>query len=360
VSKPLEQQIRDYFADCDEQQPVVDVAAVRSRIVDREVTLVGVADGDEPDGRMRGWLVGGLAVAATVVLVVAGVAWLSGSDGEIRQIDEPAVTTVAPTTTTGPPDAVSATVGVLGPGAWSVAATFTDAVSEEMVAGASEELRAWPGVLEVAIARDEAAWLELTGLDAGECGVDEGGPPCGVGLVALVATPQMSATQVRLESEFDVVAITAIDVPVAFVDGYFATVRQQPAPDLRFDATSLGTELPLEVSDESAGLTCSIPEFSCLTGVLFSDDGVAVRASLVRYEDDFSIDVGVLGENSSSGVGLEVTDLLLDGSGQGGVVTYLDGAAGDRRVYVLAGLPADAAAVTFRLDDGARRSSGDR
>jgi hypothetical protein len=47
------------------------------------------------------------------------------------------------------------------------------------------------------------------------------------------------------------------------------------------------------------------------------------------------------------------TGICVDGDGQGGVLTSLDTAARNRRVYVLAGLPADAAAVTFRLADGA-------
>jgi hypothetical protein len=72
--------------------------------------------GDESEVRGSGWLVGGLAAAAGVALIVGGVVWLSSADDELRQIDEPAATTVATTVATGPPDEVSGTSGVLGPG----------------------------------------------------------------------------------------------------------------------------------------------------------------------------------------------------------------------------------------------------
>jgi hypothetical protein len=98
----------EYSNQAPHSSPTVDAdraAADRQRTVGRAVALAEVPDGDESEVRGRGWLVGVLAVAATVVLVVGGLVWLSGSDDKLRQIDEPAVTIVATSTTTTTPPA---------------------------------------------------------------------------------------------------------------------------------------------------------------------------------------------------------------------------------------------------------------
>jgi hypothetical protein len=353
MNTDLRTQLAEYGRYHQAEQPPVDVTEI---IAPLGPVLPIPLETPPRHNRRRVWIAA--AAAVMVLMVVGGVAWLSQFNSQVEPVDQQTVTTVQP-------GELSGTVGVLGPGAWSVAATFTDnAVSEELLRGTAEELRTWPGVLEVALARDAAGWLELTGLDAAECGEGSTEPPCGVGLVALVATPQMALTQVRLESELEMAAITATDVPEAFVDGYVAAARRTPAPELRFDATSLGTEVPLEGPDADAGNMCSVPGPSCLVSVLVANDGLVVQAGLVRYGDgNVSLEVEILGGNGWGGSGSTITDLFIDGNGRGGVLTNLDHASAQstdllghvsrgRAIYVIAGLPLDASAVTLQLADG--------
>jgi hypothetical protein len=346
-----------------EQEPI----AV-SEIISREA----VPSSDDviwspPDvvGRPR-WEVVMLAAAAVIVVFVGGVVWLSRSDGRLRDVDQPPVTTDAPatttpatttpaTTTTLPtsPPAVTlplSSPGILGPGAWTVAAAFPDGQpAEGALAALVDEVRSWPGVLDVAEAADSAAWRSLTGLDAADCGDGDDAPPCGPGVVVLTVDSSMAQTQIRLRSEFAMTAVTPIDVPRAFLDGYRDAALELASPvPLEFDPSSLGAEQPLRgplldlASEDSTG-DCQIP-LPCDVAVELDVDGVVARTGVAVIEEGSIVQLLPHGSY--------VDGLLIDRLGRRGVAANLQEAVADRRIYKFAALPLEAAVVTFEQDDG--------
>jgi hypothetical protein len=286
---------------------------------------------------IQGWATGA-AAAVVVLLLVGGLAWLSRTSQD-EVVEPTATTTTLGTTTTTSPTPLDA-VGVVGPGSWSVAASFTDqSTSAQSLVDLAAEVRAWPGVLAVAEAPDESAWRELIGDSA--CDRADLAHLCDVGIVVLVTLPWMEETARRLESESGMTAVNALDVPVVFWDGYASKVADSPPLPLDFDPTSLGVEVP---TLERRG-----------TQIAVDFEGVNTSAAVIRGSDG-----SLVLDGESVGTGFSVDDLLVDRSGHGGVLAALDGtmdleALGHaRRVYVVAGLPVDAAVVTFELVDGTR------
>lgn len=337
MSAGLLTQLRSYYSQIDEMQETIrpdEVAELLDKV--RELPPSPVA----PPSPRRGLLA--LAVAAAVVLLlVGGVAWLSrlGAD----EVVDPTVTTVTTTSTTIPvPVVPPAATGVLGPGSWSVAATLVGpAASDEVLSSIADEVRTWPGVLEVAVVDGEEQWLALTGLEA-SCGAVDTVPPCAPGIVALVVSSSMQQVALRLESDHGMNAITPLDAAGAFWDGYVATVSDKTVPlALGFDPALYGTEMPLATSGEMS--------------VEVEVDGFTVRAEVIgNAPEELVLGVG------NGGTGFGFSALLIDRTGHGGAFPTLDAFTdlnapiGPRRLYAVAGLPIEAELVTFELADGTR------
>lgn len=291
-----------------------------------------------PDVPQRGipprrGLMAAAAAAVVILLLVGAVSWLA-QQGEGDVVDE--------TTTT--------TVGVLGPGSWAVAAVFTNpSVAPELMASTVDEIFTWPGVIDVAGVEDEAAWLQLTGLT---CGIDELGVPCGTGIVALVTETDIAAVAQRLEAEFEMVATTAMDDPTGFVQAYYSAVLEQASPPpLNFDPGVLGVELVLGgpfvgISGEQCARQCDIlVELEYQGSVLRSGMWLGVEEGGLG-----AIEVGRSG--GFRGTGFTLGDLLIDGSGRGGLIALFSDTDTGERLHALAGLPVEAAVVTFETDGG--------
>ena len=122
--------------------------------------------------------------------------------------------------TTTPGDLVLPTAGgVLGPGSWSVAATFPSvSLSPDQVAEMVKQVMTWPGVLDVSGVPNQAAWRQFTGIVA-DCDDGEVLPPCRPGSLCWQRLRGMARVAERLETEFGMEAITSFDVERAFVQG---------------------------------------------------------------------------------------------------------------------------------------------
>jgi Tol biopolymer transport system component len=346
----LRTQTRDLFTEIDRHQQPIGMVDIFDRAENQGPGDELFADGSSsplwvaaPDGRVgrrRIRLVRVAVAAAVVILVlVGGVAWLSSGDPDHDVIDQPTTTVVTPS----PPGAI----GLLGPGAWSLAATFVDpAVSQSLLSSNADELRTWPGVLEVVEVSDRSAWVELTGLDS-DCGEGDVVAPCGIGIAALIVNSWTAQAVLRLEAEFGMDAIVPEDVPVAFWEGYLAAALRDASPvPLQFDPASLGVNLPLSgpfvnVSGETCGRSCDVR-------VDLEADGSLFQAGLEFSDGGLIFDVGP----GLGGTGFSVSDMLITGGGEGGVLADFNGAIDDRRIYSLAGLPLNGAVVTFELADG--------
>jgi streptogramin lyase len=297
-----------------------------------------------------------VAAAAAVVLLVGGLAWLAGSEDRISPADDPAPTTTTTTTSTSttsivptPGDGASSLAVSVGPGLWTVAATFVDGERPDgEVAALVEEARSWPGVIDVAEASDAAMWRELTGLSS-DCVGGETAPPCGPGFVVLTVDSSMAQTALRLESEFAMSVRTPLDVPQAFVEGYVDAAIETASPvPLDFDASQLGIEQPLSGPFIDFEPEVSVCDGPCAVAVEVETDGVVARTGLTTQTLPDGTVLILL-----EGGGHPVGDLLIDRSGMRGVLAELRGTVDDRRVYVLGALPLEAAIVTFEMADGA-------
>ena len=233
MSTNVETTIRTHLQANDAVQETIEWAEIVARL-DSDTPLVTTP----PRSRRFGvWV----AVAAVVVtLLLVGLIPLV-----VRNEETPPANTIVPTTLTEslPP----VTGGVIGPGSWSVAATFPDgSLSPAQAAEAVTQVEAWPGVLGVVGVQDESAWRQLTGL-VSDCGDGKVFPPCGPGVVVLATTPWMARVAERLETEFGMEAITALDVPTAFLAGYFERVSFSQVA-LAFDPGAFGMEQSLKYS----------------------------------------------------------------------------------------------------------------
>lgn len=301
-----------------------------------------------------------IVAAAVVLVLIGGLALLINNSDETQ----PADTVV----TTTPGDLVLPTAGgVLGPGSWSVAATFPGvSLSPDQVAEMVKQVMTWPGVLDVSGVPDQAAWRQFTGIVA-DCDDGEVLPPCRPGVVVLATTPWMARVAERLETEFGMEAITSFDVERAFVQGYIDAALERTSPAvLEFDPSAFGTEQSLTGPvTEVDGEVCD----TCDVVVGTEVDGYVVVAGLEFMSDSLGIDVPGGGGGFSDGyvvvAGIEfgtfaASEFMVDGFGRGGAIavlngfTELDAVIGPRRIYALAGLPLDAAVVTFELVDGTR------
>jgi len=344
MTDPIETQIRDYAHDVVAESLPVDLTKVMRE--DMAVRPLAMEASLEPDGqstrynvrRHRGGLVAAVA-AAFVLIVFGGVAWLAPLGGGAPPAGEPTVTTTL--------SGVSSLGGIVGPGSWSVAAALprSDA-SLAMMADVATQMSTWPGVIEVAQAQDDTAWEQLTGL-AGDCADT---PLCGVGIVALVTKTWMDETASRLKADFGLDAITPLDAPQEFWDGYFEHVSSSQVA-LVFDPGALGAQQPLNGPIlEASGEVCDTCELVVETEV----DGFGVVAG-VQFDSDGT---GVFEVAGTSGTEFSINDLLVDGFGNGGAIAVLDAFTelespiGPRRIYAVAGLPIDAAVVTMELVDG--------
>jgi hypothetical protein len=169
-------------------------------------------------------------------------------------------------------------------------------------------------------------------------------------VVALVTAPNILATKLRLESELGVSVLVSLDVPWAFVSGYADAARRTAQPELLFDTARLGTEQVLSTVEPDD--RC-IPEWDCLSTVQADVDGVMAQARLWFDGTTVVLDVDPLDEAGfGGGAGSEVSTLLTDGEGRGGVYADLRPSTHGRAIYALAGLPLDAAVVTFESADG--------
>ena len=309
-------QLRDYCSYLDEVQGEIDLIDV--------IPPMRPIDGSPRELRgSRKWLVAVAAGVVTVVLVAA-------LPLLVRNPETPPSDTVVTTT---PTDPVPSSTGVLGPGSWSVVATFPgEPLSRDQVADMVTQVETWPGVLDVSAVPDQAAWRQFTGV-VSECGDGAGFSPCGAGIVVLATTPWTGHTAERLETEFGMEAITALDEPTAFWDGYVEMLPSSPVT-LSFDPTSLGIEVST-VERQGSRIAVEV-------------DDVVVEKEVVRHSDGLTF----------GGTGFVVNDLLVDGFGSGGALAVLDAFTelaspiGPRRIYAVAGLPIDAAVVTLELADG--------
>jgi hypothetical protein len=145
--------------------------------------------------------------------------------------------------------------------------------------------------------------------------------------------------------------VTALEVEGAFVEGYIAAALDRTSPAaLDFDPSGLGMEQTLAGPvAEGDGDTCD--RDTCVVVIETELDGHVFVAGL---SDSLDIDM------SGGGTGFSARDLMIDGFGRGGAIAYLtayteiDAAVGPRRLYVVAGLPLDAAVITTELVDGTR------
>jgi len=283
-----------------------------------------------------------VAVAAVIVtLLIVGVIPLLRSD------DPPPADTVV--TTTLLESLVADPVGIVGPGSWTVAATFPSDSPKQM-AEVVTEVQEWPGVFGVTAVSTPESWFQITGLAPG-CGGATGPPACAAGIAVLTTSPWIAPTAERLNAQFSMQVTTVTDIPGEFWAGYVERVSSSQVA-LAFDPGALGTEQPLngpifEVSGEVCdGDDCDVvvenevDGFPVVAGTQFSSGGVGI------------IDL------PTGGTGFSINDLLVDGLGNGGAIavldafTQLESPIGPRRIYAVAGLPLDAAVVTMELADG--------
>lgn len=300
------------------------------------------------------------AAAMAVLLVVGGAVLLRWS---VDDLDDPTITlpvtktTVQGTTVTtvaDEPVVPPTEPRVLGPGSWSVAA-IVDSASVDLSAVANE-VASWDGVFEVGIATDRATWHDLTGFAT--CPVD-GSPACAEGVVVLVADPWINETSLRLQSEYDAATVTANELAVEYWQTYADAVTSRDAPDVSFDATSLGIEIALRRPTElDEDLELSATKGSISMAVEVDVEGTVVQAvahTVAEYPGLVWVS-GTWGGSGTSWPGRNGT--YLDASDQSVIVadltsfTALDDPIGPRRLYYLAGLPLDAAVAATQLADG--------
>ena len=358
-------QVRSYYQSIDERQEPIRPEEVEA-LVESIDALAARRRRRRPGPQL--WI----AVAAAVALLVGLSTWL------FSRADEPDTIVDQPTTTTTPnrpDDGFGTARGPLGPGRWSVAATIAEADADRLESVITD-LRTWAGVVEVVEIAGTDDWMSTTGLDPSGCETDAPGPPCGPGLAALVVDADMFQVALRLESDHDMVAITATQVADDFVAGYVDAALRNPSSPLDFDPSSLGTEIPLTgplaaVTGPECGQWClrfgegeSSPEGIVDAMVEVDVDGVPFRAGLSREaaveaeRSGYLLMVGSADRFELGGRSLDAERMLVDDDGRGSVLaelklfTDIDSPLGARRVYVLAGLPLDAAIVAMDLADG--------
>jgi streptogramin lyase len=337
----LDEQLRSYFdAIADEIVAETDSSWVLATSDEHNAVVVPTGQ-DEPSSTMsRNVLL--LAAAAVVLIVGLYVVSRSNSDDSAPVfIDEPPTSTPTPT----PADLGSA-AGILGPGAWTVAASLGEGdLAQSSLADLVEEVSSWPGVIDVREVGDEEAWRTLAGLIA-DCS-DSERSPCASGIVVLTDDSSMGQTALRLQNEFAMTALTPLDVPTDFIEGYVgaAVAFSSPVP-LEFDPSTLGVEQPMDGpyrDNEPADSICSGP---CVVGVEVNVEGVATSAGLGVFGSDSIVQIDF------AGTGYRVDHLLTDRFGRGGVLTGLRSIESGRRVYKFAALPLEAAVITFERSDG--------
>ncbi len=336
MSTHVETTIRTHLQANDAAQEMIEWAEIVARL-DADVPLMAPRRRSKPS---RIWVV--VAAAVVTVVLVAALPLL------VRNPETPPSDTVVTTTPVGP---VLSSAGVIGPGSWSVVATFPgEPLPPERLAEMVTGVETWPGVLDVSAVPDQAAWRQFTGV-VSECGDGARLSPCGAGIVVLATTPWTRHTAERLETEHGMETLTALEVETAFVEGYIAAALERTSPPaLEFDPNALGVEQSLigPVTEVDGG-TCD--RDTCVVVVETEVDGNVVVAGL---SDGLVLDV------SGGGTGFSATHLMIDGFGRGGAIAELDAYTelnapiGPRRLYVAAGLPLDAAVVTLELADGTR------
>lgn len=335
MSTGLRNQLAEYGRHHRTSQHPIDVAEVVAR--DEPAAPLILLPVQPAPSRRRRWA-WATAAAVAISALVGGLALLRQAPDDV--IDQTTTTVFTP--------APAESGGVIEPGSWSIAATFAQPPPAEELASRASEVRAWPGVLEVAEVADAAAWRALTGLDAGECTQGSVEPPCGPGLVALVTSSQIPLTSLRLETEFAMTPLTASDVPGAFIEGYLAAAEAQTGlTNLGFDPASLGVEQPLiGPLTNVAGEECDACELVVQTEV----EGFVFVNGL---DIDGDPQVGLIHEVSGGGgTGIDIQHLLIDSSGHGGAVANMQAQVGGRAVYGFAFLPLESAVITFELVDG--------
>lgn len=340
MSTNVETTIRTHLQANDAVQETIEWAEIVARL-DADVRVVATAR------RSNGFRVRVVVAAAVLTVLLVGIIPLLLTNQETPPAD-----TVVTTTPVDP--FLPTTGGVIGPGSWSVAATFPGvSLSSDQVDEMVTQVETWPGVLDVSGVSDQAAWRQFTGIVA-DCDDGAGFSPCGAGIVVLATTPWMGHTAARLEAEYGMEAITILEVDGVFLEGYIDAALDRTSPvDLEFDPTALGKEQPLTgLVTEVVGNVCGRDQ--CDVVVETEVDGSVVVAGLQYMSGQLSIEVG------GGGMGFSANDLMVDGFGRGGAIAVLNGftefdaVIGPRRLYAVAGLPLDAAVVTIELVDGTR------
>ena len=305
MSTPVETVIRNHLQANDAVQATIEWAEIVARL-DADDPLVATRH------RSNSFRFGVVVAAAVLTVLLVGVIPLL-----VRSRETPPADTVVTTTPVDP--VLPTTGGVLGPGSWSVVATFPgEPLSPDQVAEMVTQVETWPGVLDVSGVSDQAAWRQFTGI-VSECGDGAGFSPCGAGIVVLATTPWMGNTAARLEAEYGMEAITPFDVEKAFVQGYIDAALERTSPvDLEFDPSALGTEQPLTgLVTEVVGDVCARDQ--CDVVVETEVDGSVVVAGLRYMSGQWIIDV------SGGGMGFSANDLMVDGFGRGGAIAVLNG-----------------------------------
>ena len=264
----------------------------------------------------------------------------------------PPPSTLPGASTTTPSVITSPLNGVLEPGMWTVAATFAEpSVPPDRIVAAANEVRSWPGVLEVVEISDQSTWLEVTGLTS-ECGEVDTGPPCGDGLAVLTRSSLMPLTASRIEADLGMNTLTPVEAAHDFIAGYLkaAIERASPRP-LMFDTSPLGGEQRLFGTLDNwrypmVGLSCGSECFA-LTSNPSASWVIGTKIDL-RDGRDGTMHVEL------DGTGYTVEDLLVDRFGHGGVLTELHAVFKGTRIYQFAFLPLDAAVITFEQADGTK------
>ena len=286
MSTGLLNQLRAHYEQIDDlQEPVRprDVSLLLNKV--RELPLVPPP---RPARFLARRLWAATAAGVLILLLIGGVAWLLRSGTDDGPADEPTETTIP---IQDPerilPDAPVGALGVIGPGAWSVAATFADsAVAPDILAATADAVRSWPGVLDVVEVPNTSAWQQLTGLTS-DCGGGDVSPPCGSGILVLTVDSSMGQTGIRLESEFAMIALTPLDVPVSFFNGYLDAAIESASPvPLEFDPSILGTEQPLMGPFRDYEPDNSVCGGPCDVGVEIELDGVVAGTGILVTERD--------------------------------------------------------------------------
>ncbi len=361
MSTDLLTQLAEYGRDSREQRQSVDLAEVLAK--GEAVRSLPLPEPLEPGVRTgRRWWAA-VAAAVIVLLLVGGAAWLARTGDEAEPADQPTVTTSPPeesTVTTSPSeestvttevsdDSVAETTsaagaGLVAPGSWTVLATSSGSDSAGSLAGRADDVRSWPGVLDVVVIDSGAAWRDVVGLQE-DC-TDPDSVPCGAGLAALTVVSQMQQTAMRFESDFGMNAVTAIEAPRASFAGYVDAAIENASPvPLEFDPAGLGTEIPLAgPSVPVSGPVCDDVDVRAVIRIVV--DGFEIDACTAIYDEALVLEVA-----GGGGTGFEIGDLLVDRAGTRSVL-FDPGPFGGREVYAMAGLPLDAAIVTAGLADG--------